>query len=187
MNDYLGMFMGFDGRLNRQRFWLGVVGLIVAAIIVSMILGSIFGVQMFNFFVAAVQPDADPAALALAATNMMKTSGWVSLVSLIILAYPGMALWMKRAHDRDSNGQLVYGLYGLLALSYVLQGLGLTVGTMEVAGVAIPTQNLVGWILSIASLLLGLYLLVTLGFLKGTDGPNTYGPDPLGGGAKAAA
>ncbi|MEX0627294.1 MAG: DUF805 domain-containing protein [Cucumibacter sp.] len=185
MNDYLKMFMGFDGRLNRQRFWLGVIGLIVASIVVSMILGSIFGVQMFNFAMVALQPDADPAAMALMATNMMKTSGWVSLVALIILAYPGMALWMKRAHDRDSNGQLVYVFYGLLALSYVLQGLGLTVGTMDIGGVSYPSINTIGWILSVASGLLGLYLLITLGFLKGTSGPNTYGPDPLG--AKAAA
>jgi len=27
----------------------------------------------------------------------------------------------------------------------------------------------------------GLWLLIELGFLKGTAGPNQYGPDPLGG------
>jgi uncharacterized membrane protein YhaH (DUF805 family) len=29
--------------------------------------------------------------------------------------------------------------------------------------------------------LLGLWILVQAGFLKGTAGPNQYGPDPLGG------
>jgi len=33
----------------------------------------------------------------------------------------------------------------------------------------------------------GIWALVELGFLKGTPGPNQYGPDPLGGRAAAAA
>ena len=32
-----------------------------------------------------------------------------------------------------------------------------------------------------------LYLLVVMGFLRGTPGPNQYGPDPLAGSAPATA
>jgi uncharacterized membrane protein YhaH (DUF805 family) len=35
--------------------------------------------------------------------------------------------------------------------------------------------------LSVIVGIFGLYMLVVLGFLKGTAGPNNYGPDPLQG------
>ncbi|MGE3873090.1 MAG: hypothetical protein AB7F74_09050 [Parvibaculaceae bacterium] len=46
-------------------------------------------------------------------------------------------------------------------------------------GVAIPTQSALGRVLSIASLVVGIWALIELGILKGTDGPNRHGPDPL--------
>jgi uncharacterized membrane protein YhaH (DUF805 family) len=36
-----------------------------------------------------------------------------------------------------------------------------------------------GLIFSLASLAVSLWALVELGFLRGTAGPNRYGPDPL--------
>ena len=43
---------------------------------------------------------------------------------------------------------------------------------------------LLGLLLSIP--IFAIYLLVVLGFLKGSDGANQYGPDPLGGVAATA-
>jgi uncharacterized membrane protein YhaH (DUF805 family) len=185
MNDFISMYTSFDGRLNRQRFWLGIVGLIVAYIVVGFVLGSVFGVQMFNMALTAMSDGATAESIAQMAMDATKTSGWVSLITLIVLAYPGMALWIKRSHDRDTGPNLVYAFYGLSALSYVMQGLGMTMSVNEINGVAFPAPNTIGWILSLVTGLLGLYLLVTLGFLKGTAGPNQYGPDPLGASAPA--
>jgi uncharacterized membrane protein YhaH (DUF805 family) len=42
-------------------------------------------------------------------------------------------------------------------------------------------------ILGIVVGIFALYLLVVLGFLRGTPGPNQYGPDPVGGTATATA
>jgi len=39
----------------------------------------------------------------------------------------------------------------------------------------------IGMVVSIIFLIYAIYMLVQLGFLKGTAGPNNYGPDPLGG------
>lgn len=50
--------------------------------------------------------------------------------------------------------------------------------------------NVGGFLIEAASLVIlvwGIYLLVVLGFLKGTTGPNQYGPDPLGDTAAATA
>jgi uncharacterized membrane protein YhaH (DUF805 family) len=38
-------------------------------------------------------------------------------------------------------------------------------------------------VLSLASLGISIWAIVVLGFLRGTRGPNRYGPDPLGGDA----
>ncbi|HUV32623.1 MAG TPA: DUF805 domain-containing protein, partial [Devosiaceae bacterium] len=154
-------------------------------IVVGFILGSIFGVQMFNLAMTAINDGATAESITQMAVDATRTSGWVSLITLTILAYPGMALWIKRSHDRDTGPNLIYALYGLMALSYLLQGLGMTMSVNEINGVSFASPNTIGWILSLATGILGLYLLVTLGFLKGTDGPNQYGPDPLGGGGAA--
>jgi uncharacterized membrane protein YhaH (DUF805 family) len=42
-------------------------------------------------------------------------------------------------------------------------------------------------LLSLVVGVFAIYLLVVLGFLRGTVGPNQYGPDPLGGTASATA
>lgn len=44
-----------------------------------------------------------------------------------------------------------------------------------------------GWwcLLLLVPLVGALWALIDLGILKGTDGPNDYGPDPLGSGARA--
>ena len=36
------------------------------------------------------------------------------------------------------------------------------------------------WLVGLGNLGIGLYLLITLGFLDGTPGPNQYGPSPKG-------
>lgn len=181
------LYVGFEGRLNRQAFWLGVIGLIVASIIVSFVLGSIFGVSMMPMMGAAFDPNLTPEQLSAMVATATRNGAWAGLVSFLILAYPALSLSIKRAHDRNSNGQLVYALFGLNALNLVLQALGISYGMTQMGTLMVPTPNAIGWILQAATGLLGLYLLVTLGFLKGTTGPNTYGPDPLGGTAPTAA
>jgi uncharacterized membrane protein YhaH (DUF805 family) len=62
----------------------------------------------------------------------------------------------------------------------VLGGLtGLTMTTMDMGGVAVPTQSGIGWVLTLASGVIGIWALIELGILKGTDGANRHGPDPL--------
>ena len=53
--------------------------------------------------------------------------------------------------------------------------------TTEFNGVSFPTPTLLFNILGLIAGVLGIYLLVVMGFLRGTPGPNAYGPDPLGG------
>ena len=64
-------------------------------------------------------------------------------------------------------------LYGLIVFSLLwslIQALGL-----------LSSTGGIGMVVSIIFLIYAIYMLVQLGFLKGTAGPNNYGPDPLGG------
>lgn len=162
----MDMFTGFAGRINRAKWWLGTIILAVVAIVLYFILAAVLGVS------AAMM---DPAQMA----SAMRTIAIIQIILLVIIAYPTTALMMKRLNDRDRPNYFAYIFWAPTVLS-VLGGLtGLTMSTMDVGGVAIPTQSTLGWVLSIASLAIGIWALVELGILRGTDGPNQHGPDPL--------
>jgi uncharacterized membrane protein YhaH (DUF805 family) len=98
------------------------------------------------------------------------TSGvWPSAMLLLLLLIPwmwiGMALGAKRLHDRNKSAWWLVILY---VLPGILEGIGEFAGDAEV-------------VLLIASWALSIWALVELGFLRGTPGPNDYGPDPLAG------
>jgi uncharacterized membrane protein YhaH (DUF805 family) len=158
MNNFIGNFVGFDGRLNRQAWWLSVIALIVVAVVLSWILGLIMGTGGMMTMAQAL----DPATLQKAA--------WQGLIVSIITAYPYMAISVKRRHDRNNNG---YDAIGLIVV-------GILYNLLQALGVISPT-NTVGMIVGLVFAVYAIYMLVQLGFLKGTAGPNNYGPDPLGG------
>ena len=114
-------------------------------------------------------------------------SAWASLILFVIFAYPGYALSIKRRHDRDNNGMDFIIYLALTAIVLLLQALGIGWETTTVGSVAIPTPAMWLNLLNLALGIFAIYMLVVLGFLKGTAGPNQYGPDPLGGAPAAAA
>src|SRR5262245_52471631 len=91
------------------------------------------------------------------------TLGWVS----------AFAIGVKRLHDRNRSGWWIVLFYVVPA---VLGGAGK--GT---------DGDLAQGILGLATLVLSIWGLVELGFLRGTRGPNRFGPDPLQRDAIAAA
>ncbi len=114
--DWNHLLTSFEGRINRQPFWMATLVLVVITIIATVVITALFGdsttARLLRF-----------------------------LVSLALL-YPSLAVAAKRWHDRDKSGW-----WNLIVL--------------------IP---LVG----------PLWYVIECGFLRGTDGPNRFGPDPLG-------
>lgn len=110
--DWMHLFFNFDGRINRAKFWIGVI----AIWIVEVVVWGLFG----------------------------RNGAGVGIAGLIVLVllWPLLAVYVKRFHDRDKSGWWV-----LIAL--------------------IP---IIGFF----------WILIELGILEGTAGPNQYGPDPLG-------
>lgn len=111
--DPFHLFLRLQGRVSRRTFWLYGVLVPLSAGLVGLAL------------------------LEIAGLNNELSEGLMNL----LLAWPSIAVSVKRWHDRDRSGWWV-----LVAL-------------IPVVGV--------------------LWMLVDNGLLKGTAGPNRYGPDPL--------
>jgi uncharacterized membrane protein YhaH (DUF805 family) len=166
MNNIVGNFTSMEGRIGRQSWWIGAIILIVVGFILNWVLGMVLGVS-YNFDPAVIMTPEGQAAL----VGVAQKAGWVSLIVSLVLAYPYIALGVKRRHDKDNNGMDAIVFVGFTIVWSILQGLGLTAGGMA----------MVGGIVGVVFLVYAIYMLVVLGFLKGTTGPNQYGADPLGG------
>jgi len=93
-----------------------------------------------------------------------------TLILQILLLYPSYALSAKRFQDRNKPGGLA--LIGI--------GLGIVQTVARLAGLSDPyVPTVVDYVLGLALLIVGIWYLIELGILRGTVGPNRYGPDPL--------
>ncbi|MEE8633344.1 MAG: DUF805 domain-containing protein [Methyloceanibacter sp.] len=99
------IFGSFDGRINRAKWWAGMVILAIVSAVFNFLIGLIFGGGTFGTFL-------------------------VILVTLALF-YPTYAVCAKRFQDRDRPGKTaLYGLVPLLIAS-LLGILGLTVSGLE--------------------------------------------------------
>jgi uncharacterized membrane protein YhaH (DUF805 family) len=95
-------------------------------------------------------------------------AGWSVLVLLIaaIVCIPvvisGIAVGIKRLHNSDKSGWWLLVFY---VVPGVLSSLAEKIGPFLVR--------------QLTRLALSIWAVVERGFLRGTSGPNTYGPDPL--------
>ena len=112
------LLFSFRGRVSRQPYWLATLAIMAAGGTVQSVLGP-FG------------PDRPMTAVPAA----------VSIVFFVLAAWIGLAVQVKRWHDRDKSGW-----WALINLVPVLGPL---------------------------------WVLIECGFLKGAEGANRFGEDPL--------
>jgi uncharacterized membrane protein YhaH (DUF805 family) len=94
------LFLSFDGRINRAKWWAGMVILFLASIVLGFLIGAIFGTGTFGTIM-------------------------ITLVTLALF-YPSYAVSAKRFQDRDKPGQTaLYGLVPML-IANLFQAFGLT-------------------------------------------------------------
>jgi uncharacterized membrane protein YhaH (DUF805 family) len=161
--DFRYLYTSFEGRINRKPFWIASLILMAVAIVLSLVI---------------VTP------LTLMSPGL---GGFVALLIWLALLYPVVALGVKRLHDRGKSGQL---MAVFLAPGIILQLgdlLGITGRQQVIGGETVYLPNTLGWLLIVASIGVTIWALVELGILKGTQGPNAYGPDPLAGEASQPA
>jgi uncharacterized membrane protein YhaH (DUF805 family) len=150
--DWTTLLFSFKGRINRGKYWLAV--LIYMAVWTTFIALSLVWLGGLNF----------DNLLSLAGAGLMI---WlIGFVLLVLGTWSGLAVGVKRLHDRDKSGWWIL----LFWLGPSILG-GWQTATPDLGG---------GLIFSLAATAILIWAFVELGCLPGTPGPNQYGPDPLG-------
>ncbi len=142
------MLFSLRGRIPRRDWWIGQIGL---ALLTTIGFAVIYARSYPGLGLEALGEQREPpAAVALD----------------LLMLWPTIALAVKREHDRDGSGWLSLGLVlGSALLGYlpdIAPGLPAWTETASTAAIF----GALAW------------LLVTLGVLDGTPGPNRFGPSP---------
>jgi uncharacterized membrane protein YhaH (DUF805 family) len=150
--DFGYLYTSFEGRIGRKSYWIGTIILIIVMMVV--VFGAIFligGSIMANDF----------------QTRM------VTFVLQLLFLYPSAALMVKRLQDRNRPSYFA----AFMLVPVILKGLTDLVG---MTGDPL-NQNALDYLFNIVIFAVGIWFFIELGCLRGTVGPNQYGPDPLGG------
>ena len=147
-------FMTFEGRIGRQEWWIGIGILIAIGIVVGLILGPIFGDGFFGRLIQLI-------------------------ISVIMLAlFSGLSV--RRLHDREKGANPWLWIFIAPSLLYnVMNLLGIGFSRIEFMGESIWVPGLLASLVLWISAIVGIWAIIELGVLKGTDGPNEYGADPV--------
>jgi len=146
------ILFSFKGRLSRMQFLIGLIAtLIFAAVLVGAITLTI------EPFFQAAQPQTEEVATKL--PELLERR--LLLVVTIGSWWPALALVLKRLHDLGQGWKALLVFVALDVLWAVLHLLNIDELAQPIAGVD-----------------LGLTFMLAL--IKGTTGPNRYGPDPRG-------
>src|ERR1700681_1871101 len=140
-------------------------------------MNSAYGIYLFTSFSGRINREpfwiacAILAAVEVAAQWLAGQAEGDTLSTVLDLAftYPEFALAVKRANDRDLTPWIVALFFAgnvALDLFTLLNG-------------PLDTSNPINGIILIPFALLAVALIVELGFRRGTEGPNRFGPDPL--------
>jgi uncharacterized membrane protein YhaH (DUF805 family) len=96
----------------------------------------------------------------------------------LIMFWPHFAILIKRIHDRNKSGWLVWALYVPLIFTMIFL-VGAIIATAASATGAAMTLGIITGVFGFASFCVGVWFFVEFGCMPGTVGVNKYGPDPV--------
>jgi uncharacterized membrane protein YhaH (DUF805 family) len=153
------LLFSFSGRINRAKWWLTVLVLFILQIV-------LVGLTM-----------------AVPAEGFTTLLNWIYF---ILSLWISLAAGTKRLHDLNRSGAWLVLFVGgpILLLIVSLVAAGVSIGGTAFSGETLDVSQLMrlgGFALIIFASWLGLaiWAFVWFGCLRGTVGPNDYGPDPL--------
>lgn len=91
---------------------------------------------------------------------------YIFIPPILVIAWIQLAIVIKRLHDRNKTGWF-YLLYITLP------------NAADRISDRIEEDTLLWWFILLIGLVVGIWGFIELGFLKGTEGSNDYGDDPL--------
>jgi uncharacterized membrane protein YhaH (DUF805 family) len=138
------LLIGFQGRVGRGQFWLSVL-------IYLVFLVAVFGFAMMTGSLTAVFGS--------------------TLLALIPVFLSGVAVGVKRMHDRNKTAMWLLLFYGIPFLLFFMLPLFIDAEAETVPTIVVMLQY--------AGLAISLWALVELGFIRGSIGINRYGSDPV--------
>jgi uncharacterized membrane protein YhaH (DUF805 family) len=149
----LQFYLSPSGRISRSQYWLRYV---VPVIVIGLVLSGMFGTARVigNYGLA----------------GLIET---LHKIFALLALWPGIAVLVKRIHDRDKSGWLVV----LPSAMVVLMLLGIVAGF---AADSIPAAVTLAVAFGAALVGIAIWFFVEFGCMRGTVGPNRHGPDPLG-------
>jgi uncharacterized membrane protein YhaH (DUF805 family) len=110
--DFMHIFLSFNGRLRRLHFWIGIIILWVVEVVIMSV---------------TVGPAMRAAAMGGGGVGPL---GMIGYLLLLVLAWPALAIQVKRWHDRDKSGWWVLiSLIPIIGAIWVLVECGILDGT----------------------------------------------------------
>ena len=102
----------------------------------------------------------------------LAASLFFAMVAIVFIPWLlwGFSISTERLHDRNKSAWWLVVFYGGPA---VLGPIGKTASFAGAAGIVL------NYVLALAAFALTMWGFIEIGFLRGTTGPNRYGPDPL--------
>jgi uncharacterized membrane protein YhaH (DUF805 family) len=156
------LLFGFSGRTNRAKWWLAVLITVIINVLVSLVS-------------AIIQSDI--------------AGGLLALIGFVVVLWISLAAGAKRLHDLNRSAAWLVLFYGapvllliiFIAYAGVSVGAALLTGGENLDAAALAGLGGVAIIIGVLLLVLVIWSLIWFGCLRGTVGPNQYGPDPLEG------
>lgn len=117
----LSMFTSLEGRINRQKWWLGLIVLMVAMMIIMVVLTMLFGTAMTP----------DPTTEGFSYSSQLSPMGAIIMVIVYIpFLWASICLSGKRWHDRGKSAWwILIGLVPIIGGIWALVENGFLAGT----------------------------------------------------------
>ena len=139
--DFKYLFTSFDGRIGRQKFWIGTLILMLMMVVLIAV----------------------PIILSVPSSVAVLIIGGAALLGFL----GSLAITVKRLHDRDKSGWWYF-------VFFIVPNILTHIGESFAAG-----SLALALALFVPAIGISIWAFVEVGLLKGSDGPNRFGSDPL--------
>jgi len=194
---HLAGLANFSGRENRKPFWLWILIVYIAQIVVSMVVMIPLIVSWFDRFLPMVQGDPQrfdqhPELVMQSMAPMMNGIMMYGMIAAGVLVVLVAAAVVRRLHDGDHSGWWAAPVFAFQVITPPIYASampkffaafpairpGMTPDQMNAA--MAPAMQSMAWVSLMGTIgFLMLIVLIVVLALRGTEGPNRYGEDPL--------